>query len=446
MPSTRKDNLTGPTRSMGFAFFTRSENFGLSVVSARGGMRYLRMTDPNDNQHRFGGPWTEIKLGVLERYLSAYATALKKQNFKLLYIDAFAGSGVYMPAGVQDAKAGSATIALQTDGLHRYCCIEKHQSHFSQLRKLRERFPTKSVELLQGDANEILPPLLAQLDARQWRGVLFLDPYGMGFAWETLKVITATGLLDVWYLFPLSGVFRQAARSLDAVDERKAAALDRCLGTPEWRDAFYREERQLDLFGNAPGMERFADVDAIERFVSNRLQEVFPAVAKPLRLPRTGAPFYSLFFAVSNPSPKAQELALKFAKALCAVSKLLKEKPTPGRGIFVYPGSGPGIDDRSVAYVGGVARWLKSHPGAAGRAKRRSPRDHIVVETILCRRTPWRPLNRACLTGGMWKRAATWIASIWRVIISRMRGCCNTWGSCAGRAATTIRWRRCGTR
>jgi three-Cys-motif partner protein len=174
---------------------------------------------------------------------------------------------------------------LQTDGLHRYCFIEKHQSHFSQLLKLRDRFPTKSIELLQGDANAILPLLLAELDARHWRGVLFLDPYGMGFAWETLKAIAATGLLDVWYLFPLSGVFRQASRSLDAVDQHKAAALDCCLGTPAWRDAIYREERQLDLFGNAPGMERFADVDAIEHFVSNRLQEVFPAVAKPLHLP-----------------------------------------------------------------------------------------------------------------------------------------------------------------
>jgi three-Cys-motif partner protein len=274
------------------------------------------MTDPNGNQHRFGGPWTEIKLGVLERYLSTYATALKKQHFKLLYIDAFAGSGEYTPAGVTDAKDGSATIALQTDGLHRYCFIEKDHSHFSQLLKLRERFPTKSIELLQGDANAILPLLLAELDARHWRGVLFLDPYGMGFAWETLKAIAATGLLDVWYLFPLSGVFRQAARSLDAVDQHKAAALDRCLGTSAWRDAFYCEARQLDLFGNAPGMERFAGVDAIERFVGTRLQEVFPAVAKPLRLPRTGAPFYSLFLAVSNPSPKARALALRFAKAI----------------------------------------------------------------------------------------------------------------------------------
>ena len=41
----------------------------------------------------FGGPWTEQKLKILERYLDAYTTALKNQRFELVYIDAFAGTG-----------------------------------------------------------------------------------------------------------------------------------------------------------------------------------------------------------------------------------------------------------------------------------------------------------------------------------------------------------------
>ena len=50
----------------------------------------------NYSQNRsvpFGGTWTQEKLGILERYLDAYTTALKDQHFKLLYIDAFAGTG-----------------------------------------------------------------------------------------------------------------------------------------------------------------------------------------------------------------------------------------------------------------------------------------------------------------------------------------------------------------
>src|SRR4051812_48078550 len=42
---------------------------------------------------QFGSAHTQVKLDKLEEYLRAYTTALKKQNFKLFYFDAFAGAG-----------------------------------------------------------------------------------------------------------------------------------------------------------------------------------------------------------------------------------------------------------------------------------------------------------------------------------------------------------------
>ena len=45
----------------------------------------------------FGGEWTQEKLDILHRYLDAYTTALKDQNFRLIYVDAFAGEGYYEP-------------------------------------------------------------------------------------------------------------------------------------------------------------------------------------------------------------------------------------------------------------------------------------------------------------------------------------------------------------
>lgn len=47
----------------------------------------------SDDQHSFGGVWTRIKLEALEKYLLAFNTALSKQSFTRLYIDAFAGTG-----------------------------------------------------------------------------------------------------------------------------------------------------------------------------------------------------------------------------------------------------------------------------------------------------------------------------------------------------------------
>lgn len=48
--------------------------------------------------HSFGGPWTMVKLELLERYLAFFNTALQhrpsaERPFKRIYIDAFAGTG-----------------------------------------------------------------------------------------------------------------------------------------------------------------------------------------------------------------------------------------------------------------------------------------------------------------------------------------------------------------
>ncbi len=41
----------------------------------------------------FGGAHTRRKLDVVAKYLAAYVTVMKKQHFRLLYVDGFAGSG-----------------------------------------------------------------------------------------------------------------------------------------------------------------------------------------------------------------------------------------------------------------------------------------------------------------------------------------------------------------
>ena len=71
----------------------------------------------------FGGNWTKKKLDMLERYMDAYTTALKKQEFQLMYIDAFAGEGqiglrddVDGVDGVQ-FLSGSSERALRIDRL-----------------------------------------------------------------------------------------------------------------------------------------------------------------------------------------------------------------------------------------------------------------------------------------------------------------------------------------
>ena len=154
---------------------------------------------------------------------------------------------------------------------------------------------------------------------RKYRGVIFLDPYGLEVRSETLKLIVATECFDVWYLFPTSGVYRQAPRDHIALDRTKRNALNNLFGTRSWESAFYDKSCEgtnkqlgfLDDMEEEQNLKRTATVKQIEDWGKKWLEGIFSYVSAPLVLPRKGTQFYSLFFCVSNKSKKAINLAKK---------------------------------------------------------------------------------------------------------------------------------------
>ena len=200
---------------------------------------------------KYGGPWTQIKVNVLADYLKFYTRALKDQRFELLYIDGFAGSGersVGISGGGlfgQDDEMtmeGSAKKALNTDPpFEKFIFIENTDHRYAALISLCDEYPNRKIEVIKGDANKEVSRICNET---VWRGpgspghgrraVLFLDPFGMDVTWNTLKAVAKTEAIDLWYLFPMEGFYRQAARKLAKVDPKKSAAMDRVLGTHEW--------------------------------------------------------------------------------------------------------------------------------------------------------------------------------------------------------------------
>lgn len=274
-------------------------------------------------KHTFGGPWTQIKLDLLGRYLASFNQALQyrpvaSRPFKRIYIDAFAGTGeceIKTDEQTVETIEGSAKIALQTspafDQVH---LIDLNQAHVHELNKLANGYGNR-VRVHHDDANLAIKRILRTLNWEQCRGVLFLDPYGMTVPWTTLQEIAATKALDVWYLFPLSGVYRQAANDFDKVDQAKSGSLDEVLGTQAWRDYFYKPDGQAGLLGEREGRIKVVTPEDIAGFVHGRLAEVFTGwVSDPLYLRSpNGAPLFALFCCISNPSSKAVELAKKIA-------------------------------------------------------------------------------------------------------------------------------------
>lgn len=279
------------------------------------------------SEHRFGGPWTEIKLDALTYYLEFFTKALSKKKFALWYIDAFAGTGERhfetksggffesVPEHVEvEARAGSAKRALMVQPqFEKFVFIEADARRATALRTLEASFPGRRIEVHEDDANSVLDrlfssnPWSAGSKNHRVRGVLFLDPYGMSVPWKTLETIAATQALDVWYLFPTGAVVRQLAHDFSKIDRSKADALDRVFGTPDWRSEFYKSEPYTDLFGSVGvSSDRDANPQKIEEWFRNRLETRFSFVSEPIPLGGDGFPQrFSLYFAMANPSPAA---------------------------------------------------------------------------------------------------------------------------------------------
>jgi three-Cys-motif partner protein len=214
--------------------------------------------------HEFGGQHTELKLWVVENYLKTFTQALKPHFPELWYIDAFAGTGrrtVRHEARVGDLldaavperieqRRGSAQIAIEvTPRFDRLVFMESKPSHCAALRKLAQEYGDRDIFVVKGDANRAIQFAIGQGRWNRTRAVMFLDPYGMDVEWATLQAIAATKAIDVWYLFSLSGLYRQATRRSRDIDPNKRRAITRQLGTADWEQELYSESEQAELFG-----------------------------------------------------------------------------------------------------------------------------------------------------------------------------------------------------
>lgn len=279
---------------------------------------------------KFGGAHTEKKLEKLEAYLKAFSTALKNQNFKLIFFDAFAGTGDVQIAdeaplleGVDEYAPfikGSAQRALNFGtAFDKYIFVEKSRSKARHLEVLRSQYPAIAdrIEIRHGDANTELKNFCANTDWQTNRAVVFLDPFGNQVGWETVSTLAQTQAIDLWYLFPAGlGVLRQISKK-KGVHKTHEASLDNLLGTQDWRTAFIETKSVADLFEIKENQERRATVESVTRFMVDRMRGVFlgGVLDEWLPLGSRGIHMYSLMFAWANPSEKAK-LAGKLAKAV----------------------------------------------------------------------------------------------------------------------------------
>jgi three-Cys-motif partner protein len=273
----------------------------------------------NDHRENTVGPWAKQKLDALEAYLLAYMNVMKNQTFKLVFVDAFAGSGVSKlrkndsnnttmdsflePEDVEAADQFIIGSPLRALNLPRrfdfYFFIDLDPTRVKLLSDMKREFPDVDIRAKAGDANTEVQEIAQNFNKRNLRGVAFLDPYGAHLHWSSLEALAATGKFDVIINFPLDMAINRLLK-LDAdIPQNWRDQLDLCFGCRDWFDAAF--EKTTGLFGD----HTIKRIDAKERLLTlyvERLRVLFGHVAGPTEILNTrGSPIYHLIWAGSNP-------------------------------------------------------------------------------------------------------------------------------------------------
>jgi len=202
---------------------------------------------------------TLAKHEILQNYLAAWFPILSQSSKRILYIDGFAGPGVY-----EGGEEGSPIIAIKTAKEHilkhkfhkiMFLFIEKDEARAEKLKAvLLEKFPSlpdenMKYEVISREFEETINEILKDLEENQLTLVptfAFIDPFGYtGFSMDVLEKIMAHPKSEVFITF-MSGFIKRF------LDDEKAQALNRLFKTDEWKKIRDtpgpREQQVLELY------------------------------------------------------------------------------------------------------------------------------------------------------------------------------------------------------
>jgi three-Cys-motif partner protein len=203
-----------------------------------------------------------LKHGILKRYLPVFANKTGSTAGEVVYLDCYAGPGLY-----DDGSVGSPALALATAdalssyrgraSLHGHLIERKHESVAS----LRDLLAAKHARwnVHEGRAEDLVPVILAGLDANA-PVFAFIDPFGLPIPFEMVVDImkrgggwTGGGLrrgapTEVLMNFSTSGINRVGGQlTATGTDPRWLKARDtmvdrmnRALGGDWWQEVWRR--------------------------------------------------------------------------------------------------------------------------------------------------------------------------------------------------------------
>lgn len=245
-------------------------------------------------------PHTRAKHVILRRYLQAWLPIISNSSSRVVFIDGFAGPGVY-----EGGEEGSPVIAMRAliDHAHQkaikssvhFLFFEDRKDRAEQLKisiaPLESQLPGKSsATVMQGEYAALLARALDEIEANGKQlapSLVFIDPFGVsGLPMSLVRRVLATPSCEV-LINIMTGFMHRFVGSAEFEPH-----MDAVYGTGDWRQA-----RQLD------GSAR---IDFLRRLYVNELsRNDVKGRAEFVRMfsmhNKSDQPIYDLVFATNHP-------------------------------------------------------------------------------------------------------------------------------------------------
>lgn len=225
------------------------------------------------------GRWSKRKYHFLANYLDMFSTGMKNKWPQRHYVDLFSGAGLARVREQDEILVGSPLIAARVkDPFTKLHLCEADTKKFEALQARLGREPlTTPPQLVHGDANQCIDEIIADIPQKGALTLVFADPYGLHFDFETVRKLAARKC----DLIVLLADNMDALRNWSAYYQHNPNSnLDRFMGEPGWRDVLKESasdkqaqnlrDRYCDRLRSA-GFEHFG----WERVVNDRKRDIY---------------------------------------------------------------------------------------------------------------------------------------------------------------------------
>jgi len=238
-------------------------------------------------------PWAILKMAALWSYAHhIYLPIIKKHYTNAIYVDLFSGPGLTIDKTSDRRLVGTASlmasIASTRGGFSNCVFVERDRTYSAALEIRLESLKKAGLltcgswSVIQGDCNEVVDSMIQQLQELHSHVLLFVDPFGFNFRFDTLKALISAGpAFDMFMNLQVGPIARSTGR--EARGDFTEEALRAFFPDGRWRGCIESRDMRECL------KERY--IECLYEYGGERIQTV-----KPIRVRGSGDYYYYLLF------------------------------------------------------------------------------------------------------------------------------------------------------